>query len=365
MNKVLFKVHSTLALIFFLPILVICLTGSVLVFKYELDRALTPQRVSVEPDGNRQSLDTLITTVRNIYPEREIVGWALFQDAARADLAYTIAHGNEEWNYLIIDQYRNRVIQPPAALDSYLTDWLLALHAELLMGHTGFWITSVMAIVLCVMGVSGFLLYRKFWKSLFLLRWRGRLVVYFSDLHKTVGIISSPVLLVLGITGGYWTISGVWHEMEEHAAGEQHHIVSGPLYNHALSVQQMLEDAERNGMTATYVSLPWEPDRSIGIYGDVQSGNPLHSEYASMQSFDSQTGVPKAFSDIRQADATVQVLDSFRNLHYGIFGGLLTRLIWCVIGAMPLLLSITGGYLWWRRRDARRAKAARLRAALV
>ncbi|WP_295798127.1 PepSY domain-containing protein [uncultured Microbulbifer sp.] len=357
MNKTLFKLHSWMALIAFVPLLVICVTGSILVFKHEIDSVLLKDRVRVDAAGReRLSLDTLAQSVNGNFPDYEIVGWALFQDKARADLVYTMERGTDEWTYALLDQYTGEPLRPPMGLTHHLTDWLLDLHYTLLAGDWGMLVTSIFSILLCGLGISGLILYRKFWKNFFTLRWNARLIVYFSDLHKMTGIIGAPVLLILGFTGAWWNITHFAYEMEEHANGHEHYKMAERLYNDELSLQALMLDAgqQLDNFETTYISFPWEPGTNFTFWGDVHSGNPLISEYSSTVAYNAQSGEHLGNYDIREATLGAKIVDSYRRLHYGNFAGLVSKILWCVIGLSPLLLSITGIYIWYQRRDKRR-----------
>ena len=61
MRKTLFKVHSWLALIAIIPLIVISITGSVLVFKSEIDGLLMPDKhFVVQQQAARLPMDSLI-----------------------------------------------------------------------------------------------------------------------------------------------------------------------------------------------------------------------------------------------------------------------------------------------------------------
>ncbi len=355
MNKSLFKIHSWAALVAFMPLLVICITGSLLVFKHEIDSLLMHDQVRVVPQAERQSLDSLLSVVNQAYTGYEVVGWVLFQDPARADVVYVIEKGTDEWSYLLLNGYTGDLLAEPVPHDHYLTDWLLELHYTLLLHDAGLLIAGLFAILLLLLGITGLILHRKFWKNFFTLRWKSRLVVYFSDLHKMVGVVSAPVLLVLGFTGAWWNLSGFIHELEEHAGGHEHHIMQERLYGNAISLDNLTAKAAASieGFTPTYLSLPWEPGVGITVWGDVPTGNILSSQYSSTVSFDAQTGDKLGSYDIREAGAGAVIVDTYSRLHYGTFAGLASRILWCVLGAAPLLLALTGVTLWVKRRKQR------------
>lgn len=362
MNKWLFKWHSRFALLAFLPLLVICVTGSVLVFKHEIDALLMPDAVRVAPEGERLGLGVLEDRLQRQVPDHEVVGWALFQDPGRTDLVYVIPHGSDEWHYVLVDPYSGQLRAGPVGLTDHFTDWLLALHYMFLIDDPGLVMTSVCALMLCFLGITGLVLHRRFWRNFFTLRWRARLIVYFSDLHKMIGVVASPVLLVLGITGGYWNIMHVIEEIEEHAGGAEHHVMQSRLYSDSLELDGLLAQARESveDFEPAYITFPYEPGVTFRVFGDVPEPNPLISQYASMVAFDPQTGARLSTFDIRDAGFGARLLDSFRRLHFGDFGGLPTRIFYAVVGLSPLVLAVTGLTLWAiRRRKVRQVNARR------
>ncbi len=359
MNKFLFKLHSWTALLAVIPLLVICLTGSLLVFKHEIDRLLMYDNVVV-PDNSSQRLpmDDLLARINTQYTEHQVTGWLFHNDPQRADLVYLIANGTDTWTYLLLDGYTGTVLAEPVPLDHYITDWLLELHYTLLLGDAGLLVAGLFSIGLLILGISGIILHRKFWKNFFTLRWNKRLVIYFSDLHKIVGVIASPVLLILGFTGSWWNIDNFIHELQEHADGHTHYLMTERLYNEQLSIDELLKTSSRelDGFTTNYLSLPWEPGAAITAWGTVPSNNPLSSRYSSTVSFNSQTGELIGTTDIRNTGIGPAIVDSFEELHYGTFGGLTTRVLWAILGLAPLILSVTGITLWFKRSRKRRLK---------
>lgn len=356
MNKSLFKIHSTLALFAFIPLMVICITGSLLVFKHEIDRLLMNDKVRVAPQAERLRLDSLLERVNIAYPSYEVVGWVQYLDEGRADQVYVMERGTNEWSFVHLNPYNGALLSMPVPHDHYFTDWLLGLHYTLLLHDAGTAITALFSIVLLILGITGLILHRRFWKNFFTLRWNSRLVVYFSDLHKMVGVVSSPILIILAFTGAWWNIAALLHEYEEHADGHEHPVMERRLYNDKLSLDTLLQASKNRiaGFRATYITLPYEPGVNIAFWGDVPTNNILASPYASVVSFDPKSGELLSASDIRQSGMGAQIVDSYERLHFGDFAGLFFRIIWAIIGLAPLLLAVTGVTLWWKRRHQRR-----------
>lgn len=368
MKRTLFKVHSWMALIVSVPLVVICLTGSILVFKYEIDNALNPEVFRVDDSqpfsrSERLSQDDLKQRIEEAFPNVIPVGWAMFLDPARSDAVVTVEKGSADLSYLLINQYNGAILAPPQEIGHYLTDWLLELHVTLLLKDAGLVITTIISLVFCALGITGLILYKQFWKHFLTLRWGKSVTVVFNDLHKMVGVFSTPVFLLLGFTGGYWNVLHLLHEYVEHA-GEETYIMQAPMLGQEVSLQHLYLDSQGRiaGFTPTYISLPDEPDHPVRIYGDVPGKSFVLSQYGSFVTYDEISGEFQGVSDIRSSGALRVVDDSFRRLHFGNFAGIWSKVFWCVIGAMPLLLSVTGLYVWYlRSRKRARAKAKRQR----
>ncbi len=357
MRKKLYKWHSFGALIAILPLFIISITGSILVFKVELDSLLMPEKMTVDSGSpmQRMSLDSLMSTVKSQYSSYEIGSWEIFDDHQRTDTAYLIQHQSNDWFKLYINQYTGELLSTPVGLSDDLTDWLLDLHFKLLLETNGMFLGAIVSLLLLFLGISGIILYRNFWSNFFTLRFKQAKRIFFSDLHKMVGISSSPIIIILAFTGAYWNISEVVHEVSEHII-EEPYIINKTLYNQSLSIQQ-LHDNNKNHIKdfqATYLLMPYEPKMNITFYGKVDSGNPLNSNYSSTVTFDKESGKMLVAQDVRSASGLHVTVDSFRKLHFGHFAGLTSKVIWCTLGLSPVLLAISGLYLYWYRNRNRK-----------
>jgi len=359
MRKSLFKWHSYLALIAMIPVLVISITGSILVFKVEIDSLLRPHHMVVNPaqltngkTGQRLALDDLMSTIQETYPDYVLAGWELFgtnnnavaEDFDRSDTAYAIKKNSETWFKIYINQYSGEILSEPKHMEHYITDWLLELHYAFLLHFSGTVIGAIFGLILLFLGISGIILYRKFWRKLFTLRFKAAKRILYSDVHKMIGIFSSPVLIVIAFTGVYWNVSIVLHEVLEHGFEEAHPPITEPYHAETISFETLRENASKEieSFRATYLAIPNEPKMDITFFGEVDTVNPLISQYASMVTYHHKTGDLVVATDIRDTGFLRKFDDSTRKLHFGYFAGIWSKIVWCVIGLSPVILMITG-----------------------
>ena len=362
MRKALWQIHSWLGLVASLGLIVIGLTGSILVFHEELTATFSPDKVVVTPSATgRLPLDTLLAHAQRQLPDHEITGWNVrHEQPNRADDLYVIRRSDNVWLTGTLDPYTGRLLSSPHLGATTLYGWLLDLHYTFFADDLGIFISGLFAVLLCALGITGVWLYREFWNNLFTFRWRRGARLLFSDLHKTVGITSVGFNLVLGFTGAYWNITHVI----EHLAGHEpvQAVITARLYPDTLSVEAVVRDSATRlpGFRANFISLPSDPAApAVILWGAVEPRPLLANAYGTTLFYDPQTGAHRSTNDLRNAGWWQRVTNTFESLHFGNFGGLLTKVLWSLAGLAPGILAISGFTLWRLRR---RATAARPRA---
>lgn len=351
----LWKFHSWLGLIAGLGLIVIGLTGSVLIFHKEIEVALNPAIIRVEPaPAGRLPLVQLVAAANTALPDYEIAGWILDHDPHQADQFYARKHGAPEWLVAVINPYNGTLLASPREGTETFTGWMLELHYAFLADHIGMFIAGLFGVLLCVLGITGVILYREFWKTFFTFRWQRSRRILFSDIHKFVGITSVAFNLILGFTGAYWNIThvaGHWIEGEE----DETPAPAERLYTATLPFDTLIADAAKriDGFETNYIDFPVTEGFPLTLYGAVPGGF-LRGPYGSTVSYDAHTGAFKELSDLRQGTAWARITDAFTPLHYGTFGGLPVKILWTLGGLTPGVLAISGFLMWWARRPKKR-----------
>lgn len=364
MRKTLFKWHSYLALAAMVPLVVASITGSILVFKTEIDQWLMPDKAAlthyVHSTEKLQRLNhnTLQRTVEAHFPDYIVGAWEMFDDGKEADRVYLIKKGDHDWYKVYFDPFVSRVLSEPVLLESNLTDFLLSLHYTFLLngigGEHAQWGTFVgllAAIILAFLGVSGLIIHRKFWRQLLSLRLKKSARIFYGDFHRLAGAWASPFVLILAVTGIYFNAVAYYHEVFEHT-DEEHYNPIAALYGEGIDFQWILDDSQKKlpGFTPTYLLYPFEPNVDITVFGHQPRANPFASNYSSTATYDKTTGQLLAAIDGREAKVITKIVDSFRELHFGNFAGLASKLLWCFFGLAPAMLAVSGFAIWYLRK---------------
>ena len=152
MRRFLFRLHSCMGLIAGMGLIVIGVTGSVLVFRQEIEGLMMPKRVhAAEQSNGRLDLDTLVARLREQLAVYEPVGWLPSRAQGGNDEVYVARHDGGEPEVLWIDPRAGTIYGTPMNESETLTGWLLELHYSLLGGHAGIFLAGIFATLLCLL----------------------------------------------------------------------------------------------------------------------------------------------------------------------------------------------------------------------
>jgi len=335
-----------------LGLLVIGLTGSALVFKHEIDLITSPELVKL-PDSSKPRLshDAFLFALQQQLPKHRVAGWGKAQEPGVCDAVYVIPVGKTEGKMMYVDPATGIPRNPDLDQNETFSDWLLKIHYSFLADHTGVFIVGLFGVMLFLLGCSGVYLYRGFWKTLFRLRLKKSARIFFSDFHKMVGITSTAFNLLLGFTGAWWNITHVLGDWIRPAP--QPVIISVERHwSENVSIDAMVSAAQSRlpGYQANWITLPYTPQDHVMIFGSIKNQSPLRSAYGSIVLGDAKTGELISATPAGQSGFWSQVLDSFRPLHYGTFGGIPVKILWSLGGLTPAILAISGSLMWWKRK---------------
>lgn len=351
MRRLIYQTHSWLGIVAAAGLLLVGLTGSALVFKKEIDDLLAPEVVRMaDPAAPRMEADAFLSALQTNLPGERIVGWGIAAEQGMNDQVYAVPLGRTEGRMIYVDPSTAR----PAGggeQGKTFSDWLLEMHYTFLVGHAGELIAGLFGVVLCLLGITGVVIYRNFWKTLFQLRWKKSARILFSDTHKMVGIGTTLFNLLLGFTGAWWNLSHlIGHLFEEMPEPVVRTVERG--WAEGISISGLVREADEAlpGYQANWISLPMEKDGDIMMFGGIREQGVLRSPYGSVVVFNGADGSLKSAAAAGDGGIWAQVVDSFRPLHFGNFGGLPVQVLWCLGGLSPAILSVTGCLMWWKRK---------------
>lgn len=346
-------------------LIIIGLTGSVLVFSEELDHFLHPQLLQVVPQNERVPLETVLDTIREASPELKAHRIIVPQ---KPDGVYTVMmeSPNEEYTDVYVNPYSGAILGSRPWKQT-LGGFLIQLHVNLLAGDLGEKVVGISGLLLLLLSITGMILWPG-WKRLapgIKIRWKApsRLVSY--DIHKVVGILSLLFLALLAFTGAaltfYETVDPVinrFTRLPPLPDPPTSQIVAGKT---PMAIEQVLRNADTalSGAETTKIFPAKTPEAAVSVWKKFpQDAHPYGSSYVYL---DQYSGAVLRVESSLKAPLNTRIWDQIYLLHIGTFGGLVTRVLYVIVGLAPVALFVTGLALWRHRQwdKARRHEAVR------
>ena len=252
------------------------------------------------------------------------------------------------------------------ATRSHFVPMVYRLHMSLFLGEAGQWITAAVAATWIVTLLIGAVLAAPRLRLLgraFRVKWRAGRARTFFDLHRSVGLASFVVLVVIAFTGLYMNIPAVVEPALAAVA---------PFTERPPSVRTQgaaREAVWKVGWDAAYGRARAEhADDPVAGIGRIEARGYYQVRFlppgdimdsGTIRYFvDGRDGRLLGRFDHREGTAGDKIRTWQFPLHSGQGFGLAGRILVCVTGLVPLLLAFTGLWLWLRRTRLRRRAAA-------
>ncbi|MEY8734240.1 PepSY-associated TM helix domain-containing protein [Peribacillus frigoritolerans] len=365
--------------IIFAPLLIIlAVTGSIYLFKPQIEQVLYQDYQVVTPLGDRLPASQQIEIVKELYPDAVVTKYHPGENASRSsEVSIT---SNEESLTIFMDPYTGKSIGELND-DDRIMDKIEEIHGELMAGTLGDRIVELAACWAVVLIVSGlYLWYPKKKQSLsgvLFPRLNKGKHIFRRDLHAVPAFWITAGMLFLIMTGLPW--SGFWGNNFQLLATN-----SGSGYPPSIWTGSAPTSSIK---TKDIADVPWAAENLDVPLSDIQGFLPLsiddvvtianhkgmHPSY-SINIPQETDGVYtlSAFPPKAQDEATIHidqysgaVLADYRYDHYGLIGkivawgitlhkgtqfGLINQMISLLICLGIMLVACSGFYLSWKRK---------------
>ncbi|MBW4445069.1 MAG: PepSY domain-containing protein [Plectolyngbya sp. WJT66-NPBG17] len=353
-RNIVFSVHRYVGLVVGLILVIVGLTGSLLIFEHEIDDWAIQQRFGhVIPQEQRLSPGALANTVKTAYANHP--DWKVGQVKMPSNQEFYTIRLNRpddtQWE-VFVNPYTGKIMgdrQRETALFSRMLD----LHYQLLAGDIGLKIVGVAALLLCILSITGIMLWSG-WRKFFLgfkIKWDAHPKRVNYDIHKVAGIITAVFLGAIAFTGFCWNFYDQTEPLIYAATftPKPPEVLSKATGKPPLGLDEIVQRSDNAlpGAVNTFINLPRKPDGAFEIYKKLPGDT---EDFNSSVKLDQYSGKVLQIKDSRIAGLGDLVLNSFTPIHYGTFGGLPTRIFYVFVGLAPTILMITGVVMWWYRK---------------
>lgn len=354
--KSVYRWHQWLGLGAGVFLVIIGFSGAVAVFKEEIDWLVTPAlRVPAETPAQPTAPDALITSLHAAYPTARLEVLHLSSRTGYAHRAYLKLPDGGIEAFLDPASGAVRGDRPTGAgYTTTLQNFIRQFHVRLLLGAWGRVFVGFFGVVLALSCVTGLWIYRGWLKHAFRLRWRGASTrTRWSDAHKLVGVWSLVFNLVIGGTGAVLGLENLAGNVRRHwldrpaVSPIPRATAPGP----ALPAGELAARARAAfpDLRVQALIFPRQPGQPFMVRGNTPAR--LVARNMNYVALDPASGAILAQADGRAARGWERLYMTFDPLHFGYFGGYWTKIPWFILGLTPGVLSLSGFWLWWRRRS--------------
>lgn len=367
-----FSVHGWIGAQLGVLLFVILFSGTLATVSHEIDWLLNPA-LRVAPQETHASWGALYAAAQSAYPEAHITElYAPLGPRFAAQVWIELPIEGE-----FFEQHRRVYVNPYTAEVQGVADWftvqrvlrnfhmMLSLPAPLGV-YLGVYLVGAFGIVLLASMLTALLFYKHWWRHFLLLRWNKGWKIFWSDAHRTFGLWSLWFTLIIALTGIWYSVELAMHDLDR---GLQDAPQSAPM----LSAKQLARygDAAARlpldelitrvheaypGLEIAAISLPSDPRGAVDFTGHANAW--LVRPSANRVFLNPYDGSVMAIHKGEELPLIYRWVHTADPLHFGDFGGLVTKLIWFVFGLASSGLTLTGAYLWCKR-SVRKAKEVR------
>lgn len=334
------------------------LTGSLLVFREEIEALSHQELMEAEPGGERASLQAILDRVRCAYPHEELLSVRM---PRTAEQTYLLKMSGSHDLFVYVDPYSGKLLGAHRQEETFM-GWIALLHTQLLIGERGKTVLGVSALLLVCMSITGIMLWWPLngkWSRGFKFDWQAPWKRLLFDTHRATGIYVSLFLLIIGFTGLSLVFNQSVAELVNFLTASPSRTAPPRLHppsaaGSPMPIDDLLLQADHIlPAPTTWINFPQTPQAPLVVRKKMPEE--LHPNGRSFIFFNPYTGEVLRAENGATAPVGTRIYNSFYPIHIGISGGMTTRVLQVLIGFSPLVLLATG-YLMWRNRQRARHK---------
>ena len=314
LRRALFQVHLWTGLIIGLYLVAVSVSGSAIVFRNEILDAYAPGGKKLAVEGTLLSKEALKAEAVKHHPGYQVT--------------FVFPKGDDEPTEIWMESKGDQIqglFNPYSGADMgnarpailKWVSWAGQLHGNLLLGGEGLWWNGVGGIALCLLCLSGIVVWWpgiSQWKRALWLRGDVGWKRFNFDLHSAMGFWSMLLILMWGFTGAYF-------------------VFPDPV--RAVIEQFTPIDPPRPAPSPAARIAPSDAQASAALPGSAQPGTPT---------------APRRPRQRRPLTTGRKILQWFSYAHYGNFAGWKVKALWAILGLVPPALFVTGVIMWWNRK---------------
>ena len=377
-SKRLLAVHGWSGVILGLFLYVVVVTGAIAVFAHEIGE-WSNGGVETHAPLN-QPLDAKIQELARTVDKKYLEDVSIFANTAGSVQVFFHTHGTNSSGdpddlgvrYLLAPGTLEVLSRdegfgsdmpddPQSALERFITELHINLHAP---RPWGLYLTGILGFVMLAAVVSGIILHKHILRDIFVAPRFSSLLLNRRDRHILAGSWSLPFGFILAFTGAFFSFAGAIGlplvamvsfggdqvKMIETLVGVPEHENEAPAEMANLDTV-IGEATERAGNAPSFVAvIHWgAQDAKLNAFHPPAEGEVEGSSHIFDMATGEYLGTKPPLGTEPSAGGTAFAW--MGPLHFGHFGGLLSKVIWVCLGLATCYVTLTGLQLWVQRRQ--------------
>jgi uncharacterized iron-regulated membrane protein len=362
-RKIILQLHLWLGLTSGLVVFIVALTGAMYVFEEEGRELFQHKYYHVTPaDTGLLPIAQLTDTFKAHFPKEKIasIRWKNSKDAA-----YIFVSKNK---LISIDPYTSSITGVRNADGDFFTV-VQKIHTELLLGKVGKEIVRWNVLIFFILCISGLVLWwprqKKFFRQAITINFKARSWKRVNwDLHRVLGFYALLVLLIISMTGLFWTFdtakSIVAFITRSPITDKETKVKVKPIPGRHFSPDEAYAYAAANypGANETYITPPADSTAPIRIvmrypYTLVRKQNTFF-----LSPYNGRLLKADLYTDYTAYDKVARSNYDFHTGRIRVLG-IGSKIIYFLAALMAASLPVTGFLIWWGRRKKQKPEQRR------
>lgn len=355
-KKIFFKIHSWIGIKLSILFFIVCFSGTIATLSHELDW-LFIKEIRATPQDTLASRNLILTNLKNEFPKGKLTYWLRTDEPYLCDILY-VERPKLGRTYVFANPYTG-AIQGHAniTIQRFFRDLHYFLFIPFQLGH---FTVLIFGFLLLISLITALVFYKKWWKKLFKLQTGKGTLVFFRSLHRLVGLWSIPFSVLFSITGIWYfaertNVAGLSTQVnpkspkiENTSKNDTGNFSQTIDYDKAIAIaKQEIPNIKVGGISPSKNS-------NQAIYLRGKSDAPLVRQRANRVYINPNNYEVLKVQKAEDISALMWINDIADPLHFGYFGGLLTKIIWFFAGLAISLLVLSGIWITLKRKKIKR-----------
>ena len=344
MKSKIYKIHKWCGLLAGLFILLMGISGSILVFRNQI-QALEQHEVWTVENSLPVSIDKAYDFITAKYPNHE-VRLTRFSDKPQESLTFSVRKLNS--SYLVISHPSSGQILKIMDSGKTIIGWTLDLHSSFHSGYVGKLLVLIIGLLFLTSLISGLIIYRRALLNtlLFRVRFSNRnKKTITSSLHRYVGVWALLLNILLVITGILITFDSLEHGNK--------HIYNLTRLNFSIDKSLKASFHQYPDFHPSYIRFPID-NKPLIINGTVDNEPFYWTQYFNRISINSLTGSISPLELTSKSGTKNKIASIVGVIHLVEFENFFIKLLFCLIGLSAPILTITGFIIYILKNKGRK-----------